>query len=53
MSSKDRLCVVCGRWVPTNEDLVLIKEGGAAHLGCAWLTRNQEKDSEVPSWSQQ
>ena len=43
MSSKNRLCNVCGHWVSEDEDIVLLKNDlGVAHLECAYNTRKEE-----------
>lgn len=42
MSDKSRLCNVCGRLIPENADLVVMKDGlGPAHLECALETREE------------
>ena len=43
MGDKSRLCIVCGTYIPDNEDIVLVKQGGSSHLECAWNTRNEEE----------
>ena len=42
MSSKERLCAVCGKWIPEGADLVILADSmGVADLECAWNTRNE------------